>query len=269
MTSNVLTLKNGTNIYNREAFLGLQESCNKLKEIRTEVIKNVVPGATTRELNKLAEELIRKSNSDTLFKGYDNFPYTTCLSNNEQIVHGVPTDDLLKEGDVLTVDIGLKYKGYCADSARTVTVGKDLYNNQELIDTAKKAFYAGLEKALIGNTTGDIGFAIHKTILLPQIIPGNWASGYKYKIFVEFCGHGIGLSLHEPPSFPNYGSRGKGLKLLEGMCFCIEPVVLYSSSKVVKSHIDGIIRFSTEDLKPSAQHENQIYLSDDGPIVLT
>lgn len=263
-------LKNGINLYSKEAFYRLQEAGFILKTIRDEVIKNSVTGATTKELNKLAESLIFKYKCETLFKGYHDFPYTTCLSNNEYIVHGIPSDVPLKDGDVLTIDIGLKYKGYCADSARTVLIGND--NNEdniELIETAKSAYLQGFKNAIPGNTTGDIGYNIHKEIIKPRKSIGNFRKTYKFKIFVQFSGHGIGLKLHEPPSIPNYGSVGKGLKLLKGMCFCIEPVVLFSSSNVCKSNVEGILRFTTHDKKPSAQHENQVYLSSNGPIPLT
>jgi len=268
--SEVTTLKNGINLYNKDAFYKLQEAGNILKGIRDELVENATEGNTTNALNELAESLIIKNNCDTLFKGFGNYPYTTCLSNNEQIVHGIPTDDPLKIGDVLTIDIGLKYKGYCADSARTVIIGDNPPEDDILLlETAKKGFEAGLEKAYPGNTTGDIGFAIHKQVIFPQKIPEDWRSGYKFKIFVQFSGHGIGLELHEPPTIPNFGSLGKGLELLEGMCFCIEPVVLYAESEVCMQEIDGITRFTTHDLKPSAQYENQVYLSSNGPIVLT
>lgn len=268
--SEVATLSNGINIYSEAALEGLKVACTMQAEIRDILVSRAVPGITTLELDMLAEALISKMGAKPLFIGYRNYPYTTCMSCNEQIVHGFPTNRKLEKGDVLSIDLGLKYNGFCADSARTTIIGEPKSEDDTLlIQVAMEAFEAGVKKAYPGNTIGDIGFAIHKTVVKHQKVAGNWSSGFKFKIFSKFTGHGVGLSLHEPPDVPNFGAKGKGKHLYKGMCICIEPVVLYASSQVTQYTEENVDRFKTTDLRSSSHYENQVYISSEGPVILT
>jgi methionyl aminopeptidase len=262
---------NGIRLYDQYAFLKLKEATSILKDVRDEVVYNTKEGITTLELEQLTNILLDKNKCSPLFKGFENYPYTICTSVNEEIVHGFPTDVPLKRGDVVSIDIGLRHSnGFCADSARTVIVGRaNSEDDKTLVKIAKEAFDKAVKVAMVGNTTGDIGHEIQKELIRYLNIENKWTSGNKYKIFIHFCGHGIGIDLHEPPSIPNFGSKGKGIPLLEGMCICIEPVVLYTKATVIKYLTQNIPRFKTSDGSPSSHYENQVYISKDGPTVLT
>lgn len=263
------TLPNGANIYTSIELEYISTAAVILKEVRAKLLEFISPGVSTAEIDSLAEKLIYQAGGEPLFKGFEGYPFSTCLSANEHIVHGLPTSHLLREGDILSLDLGVRYKGYCSDSARTLVVGGGVSPHQSLIDVAETAFSEALKKAVPQSTTGTIGFTIHKEVLRELNIPGKWASGHKFKIFSQFQGHGIGLNLHESPPVPNLGSIGKGDVLLPGMCICIEPVVLYSSSNVIKSYENGILQFTTDNFLPSSHYENQVFITDNGPLVLT
>jgi methionyl aminopeptidase len=258
------------NIYDETCLESLKLSSKVAKGIMKQLCSFAAPGVTTRQLENLASTLIDEVGCEPLFKGYKKFPFCTCMSLNEHIVHGLATDQPLQEGDVLSIDLGLKYKGFCSDHARTLIIGStEASPHAELIKIAEDAFQAGLQQAYPGKTTGDIGYAINKTVMSKLNVEGDWRSGFKFQICPSFQGHGIGHTLHEGPPVPNFGIKGKGVTLRPGMCICIEPVVLYKKSKVVEYLHDGIKQFKTDNGLPSAHYENQVYIGDDGPIVLT
>jgi len=265
----VTTLSNGVNIYSPEAFKKLQESCIVGKTIREELVSAAVEGTTTLELERLAERLLVKYKCSPLFKGQHGYPFVTCLSNNSQIVHGFPDNRKLKNGDVLSVDIGVRHpNGYCADNARTVIVGGIESAHSKLVKLGEDSFTAGLSAAVPGNTEADIASAIFK-VIVSERVDNNFKNPSVYKIFDRFRGHGIGKELHEEPSVPNWGNPGCGQTLLAGMCICIEPVIVYNSSKILDKPLKGVSRYYTHDGLPSTHYENQVFITENGPIVLT
>ena len=231
--SEVTTLPNGINIYSSAALEKLKDASEIAKTIMAELLENAQEGNSTMELELLAQSLIEKNGCAPLFSEHPGYPYCTCMSNNKHIVHGLASKEKLQNGDILSIDLGLRYKGYCSDHARTICIGGDYHNDhKDLINVGKEAFDLAVQHAYPGSTTGTLGFYVTKASMAYHNEPGNWRSGSKFKIFTDFQGHGIGLDLHEKPALPNLGILKKGLKLLEGMCICIEPVIIFSSSSV-------------------------------------
>ena len=261
--------KFGINLYDKSSFDYLKESGNIANTILNQLVLNCVENNSPEDLNKLAEDLVYKFKVKAAFLGYNNYPASVCISYNEKIVHGVPGNYKLKLGDVVSIDFGVVYKGHYSDNARTIIVGGIENEHSDLLEVTKRAFLEGLSKAYIGNTIGDIGFAIHKEILKIRTNNLNIHHGSKYKLYYKFQGHGIGMELHEEPGVPNIGFPGKGIKLEKGMCICIEPVVLYSSSNPINIMNSNTLEVHTDDKKPSSHHENQIYISEDGPIIIS
>jgi methionyl aminopeptidase len=261
-------LGDGTHIYSEECLPYFKESAHILVSVRKELEKSIQIGITTLELNQIAEDLIIKNKAEPLFKNYKDhpkatpFPFTLCTSNNEDLVHGLPNNRLLENGDVLSIDIGVKYNSFCSDSARTYIVGEDINNHRGIIDISVESFNNAFNSicSIKDPTIGDIGYAINKTMILSK----------KYKTFNAFTGHGIGLSLHESPIVPCCGFPQKGVPIKEGMCFCIEPVVIYKDSEVIYYKTDGVSQFKTSNSKPSSHYENQVFISKvEGPVNLT
>ncbi|MFP4024319.1 MAG: type I methionyl aminopeptidase [Thiohalospira sp.] len=207
-----------------------------------EVAKLVKPGVTTLELDKRAEEFIRDNGAVPGFLGYGGFPNTLCTSVNDQVVHGIPSDYVLKEGDIVSVDCGTFMDGYYGDSAYTFPVGEISDEVMQLLRTTKESLFLGIEKAVEGNRVGDIGYAVQMH-----------AENAGYSVVREMVGHGLGKQMHEAPEVPNYGKRGKGVKLNKGLVLCIEPMI-NMGTKYIKQDPDGwTIR--TVDGKPSAHYE--------------
>jgi len=203
-------------------------------------------GAKATDIDKIAEEFIRDNGGEPAFKGYRGFPATLCVSMNEQVVHGIPTDKAFVNGDVVSVDCGVYKDGYYGDSAYTFLLGEISPEVSDLCFHTKQSLYLGIEAAKAGNRVGDIGFAIQ-----------NYAEGiHKYGIVRELVGHGVGKSLHEPPEVPNYGKRGKGPLLADGLVIAIEPMINLGKKDVVQAD-DGWTIF-TKDKKPSAHYEHTI-----------
>ncbi len=227
-----------------------------LAGIMDELQKMVKPGITPKELDRTAEELIFKSGAKPAFKGYDGFPTVLCVSVNQVIVHGLPSDLKLKQGDICSLDLGLKWKGYFADMAITVPVGEVSPEAQRLIRVTKKALKRGIKKVRPGNTIGDIGNTIQR-----------YVESQGFSVVRDLCGHGIGRELHEDPQIPNYGQRHKGEKIKEGMVLCLEPMVTVGDWQIKKSK-DGY-GFETRDGSLSAHFEHTIAVTKDGSRVLT
>ncbi|MCL1938212.1 MAG: type I methionyl aminopeptidase [Candidatus Azobacteroides sp.] len=210
-----------------------------------EIAKNIVPGVSTLHLDKIGEEFIRDQNAIPLFKGYNGFPNALCISVNENVVHGIPNDYRLKEGDIVSVDCGVKLNGYCGDSAYTFEVGEVAPEVKRLLQTTKDALYLGISYAVEGKRIGDIGHAIQK-----------YCESKGYGVVRELVGHGIGKNMHEEPEVPNYGKKSYGSLLKNGMCIAIEPMI-NMGTKNVKFEKDGwTVR--TADRKPSAHFEHTV-----------
>ncbi|MEE4198940.1 MAG: type I methionyl aminopeptidase [Bacteroidales bacterium] len=207
-----------------------------------EVAKLVKPGVTTLELDKRAEEFIRDHGAEPGFLGYGGFPNTLCTSVNDQVVHGIPSAYVLKEGDIVSVDCGTYMDGYYGDTAYTFPVGEISDELLKLLRTTKESLFRGIEMATEGNRVGDIGHAV------------QWhAEKAGYSVVREMVGHGLGKAMHESPEVPNYGRRGRGVKLNKGLVLCIEPMI-NMGTKYIKQDPDGwTIR--TADGKPSAHYE--------------
>jgi methionyl aminopeptidase len=210
-----------------------------------EVAKEIAPGVTTLHLDKIAETFIRDNGAIPLFKGYNGFPNALCISINENVVHGIPGSYQLKEGDVVSVDCGVKINGYCGDSAYTFEVEEVSPEVKKLLQVTKEALYIGINNAVDGKRIGDIGNAIQ-----------TYCENNGYSVVRELVGHGIGKEMHEAPEVPNYGKKGYGVLLRNGMCIAIEPMI-NMGKKNVKFEKDGwTVR--TADRKPSAHFEHTV-----------
>ena len=217
---------------------------------------NVKPGVTTKMLDKLAEDYIKKHNALPSFKGYSGYPASICASVNEEVVHGIPGKRRLNEGDIIGIDIGVCYAGYHADAARTYGVGKISDEAQHLIDVTKESFFKGIEFAKEGARLGDISSAIQ-----------TFVEENGYSVVRELVGHGIGSSLHEQPDVPNYGTANKGLRLQAGMTLAIEPMVNLGTHRI--TILDDDWTCVTLDGKLSAHYENTVVIGKDGCEIIT
>ena len=192
----------------------LRENAILVSKTLAEVGKVVAPGVTTARLNEVAETFIRDNGAIPSFLGFEGFPAAICTSVNDVVVHGFPSDYVLKEGDIVTADIGTLYKGYNGDSAYTFPVGEVDAETRKLMDVTKASLYKGIEAAVAGNRTGDIGHAVQ-----------SYVEPFGFSVVRELEGHGIGRKMHENPGVPNYGKPGRGAKLTDGMTICIEPMI--------------------------------------------
>jgi len=227
-----------------------------LAGIMKELEKNVKPGITTEDLNRLAENLILKSGGKCSFKGYEDYPACLCTSINEEIVHSVPSARQLKDGDIISLDLGIFYQGFHTDMAITVPVGKILPETQRLIRVTKKALKRGIKKTRPGNTIGDIGNTIQR-----------YVEGQGFNVVRELCGHGIGKEIHEDPKILDYGKRHSGLEIKEGMVLCLEPMVTVGDWKLKKS-ADGF-GYQTQDGSLSCHFEHTMVVTKNGAKILT
>ena len=227
-----------------------------LAKILDELKKEVRPGIKTKDLEIKARKLMREYKVEPVFLGYEGYPAAICTSVNDVIVHGVPSEYQLKEGDILSLDLGIRYKGYCADMAVTLPVGKTSEEAQRLIRVTKKALKRAIKKARPGNTVGDIGNTIQR-----------YVEKRGFYVIKELCGHGIGRELHEEPQILNYGKRHTGAKLVPGMVFCIEPMVSMGIEKIKKAS-DGF-GYATADGSLSAHFEHMIAITKNERRVLT
>jgi len=243
-------------IKSKEEIKTMAEGGKILAEVLGEVAKMAKPGITTLELDRAAEALILKKGAKPAFKGYEGFPYSLCASVNDIVVHGFPTNYILKEGDVVGLDLGVLHKGYNTDMAVTVGIGEISFEAKRLLDVTKKSLRLGIKKVRDGVTTGDVGNTIQRYI-----------EDQGFGVVRELCGHGIGKQVHEDPQIPNYGQRHKGTELKEGMVICIEPMVTIGDFKLKKAK-DGY-GFATVDGSLTAHFEHTIVVTKDGAKVLT
>ncbi len=235
----------------------MRENGKILAQIMEELKNKVEPGITTKDLDRLAESLVLKYGGTPSFKGYEGFPATLCTSINEQIVHGVPTDMVLKQGDVLSLDSGFFKNGFHSDMAITVSVGEIDYEIKRLIKATKKALKRGIKKSKVGNTFGDVSNTI-----------GRFIEDSGFVVIKDLCGHGIGRNLHEDPQILNHGKRHKGEKIAVGMVFCLEPMLAIAGDGEIKKSKDGF-SFETENNVLSVHFEHTIAITEKGPEVLT
>ena len=218
--------------------------------------KEVKPGVTTLKLDKLAEEYIRDHGAIPGFLGLYDFPNTLCMSPNEQVVHGIPNDKPVEEGDIISIDCGALKNGFYGDHAYTFAVGEIAPETQKLLDVTKASLYVGIKEFKLGNRVGDVGYAIQ-----------NFCESHGYGVVRELVGHGLGTTMHEDPEMPNYGRRGRGKKFLEGQVVAIEPMINLGTHKI-RQHKDGWT-ITTLDQKPSAHFEHDVAIVDGKPELLS
>ena len=223
----------------------IKVSAQVLGKAHAEVAQWVKPGVTTKKLDTIAEDYIRSYGGIPSFKGFNNFPASLCISVNEVVVHGFPSNYELKDGDIISVDCGVKLNGFHSDSAYTYPVGEVSKEVMDLLTATKKSLYKGIEQAVDGLRIGDIGFAVQ-----------HYCEERGYTVVRELVGHGVGKELHESPEVPNYGKRGKGLRLKEGMVLAIEPMINLGTKSVMQEKDGWTIR--TSDRKYSAHFEHTI-----------
>lgn len=217
----------------------------------------VEPGVSTWEIDQAVRHYIEKMGAVPSFLDYNGFPASACISLNEVVIHGIPSKhEILKQGDIVDIDVGAYYKGFHGDNAWTYPCGRINDEAQRLLDTTKESLFKGIEQAKPGNRIGDVGHAVQE-----------YAEARGYSVVREFVGHGVGAKLHEDPSVPNYGTPGRGVRLLKGMTIAIEPMINQGTEKV---HIleDGWTTV-TRDGKLSAHFEHTVAITENGPVILT
>jgi len=235
----------------------IRQSCLLVGDTIAEVAKLIKPGATTLQLDTASEKFIRDNGAVPSFKNYRGFPYASCISVNDAVVHGFPTNNILKEGDVISVDIGVFKNGYHGDSAYTFAIGNVNDDVKQLMRVTKESLYKGIEKAIAGNRVGDIAFAVQE----------HTERKHGYGVVRELVGHGLGKDLHEDPQVPNYGKRGSGTKLKEGVVIAIEPMINMGKKDVVNDTDGWTVR--TKDGKPSAHYEHTVCVKKDKADILS
>jgi methionyl aminopeptidase len=239
-----------------EELVKLRAANQLVASILAELRRMAVPGATTAEMDAEAERLVRAAGAEPAFKGYRGFPGTICASVNQEVVHGFPSDRPLVEGDILSVDMGVKLAGYYGDSAVTVGVGRIAPAAQKLLDVTEASLYAGIDAIRVGGRVSDIGHAIQQHV-----------EAHGYSVVREFVGHGIGTKLHEEPQVPNYGPPGRGPRLAEGMVLAIEPMVNQGRA-AVRVLADGWTAVTVDGML-SAHFEHTVAVGPEGAEVLT
>ncbi len=235
----------------------MREAGQILAKVHKELKEIIKPGISTLDIDRVCEKLIRKYNCIPSFKGYQGFPASACVSVNEEVVHGIPSSDrILKEGDIVSIDTGVIWKGWQSDAARTYAVGKISGEHQDLIDRTRESFFAGIKAAVAGNHVGDIGKAVEEYI-----------NQFGYGIVEALVGHGIGQAMHEEPEVPNFVSPRRGIRLRKNMTIAVEPMINLGTYLVTEQ--DNGWTFVTVDGKYSAHYENTILIREGEPEVLS
>ena len=243
-------------IRNKKEIDVMKRASGVVKDTLCMLEENIEPGVTTLELDKLAEEFIRSNNAIPGFKGLYGFPATLCISIDDEVVHGIPKNRELNEGEIVGIDVGSIVDGYYGDHARTFKVRNISDEKNQLMKVTYECLMKGIEQAKPGNFIGDIGHAIQKH-----------AESFGYSVVKDLVGHGIGTKLHEEPQIPNYGSAGTGAEIKSGMCFAIEPMINLGSADVITMSDNWTI--CTADGMPSAHFEHTITITDNGSEILT
>jgi methionyl aminopeptidase len=243
-------------IRSKEEIKKISISCQIVADTLIYLEDYIKPGQSVIELDYLAEDFIKSKGARPAFKGYMGFPSTLCISIDDAVVHGIPSNEVLKKGQIIGIDCGAELSGYYGDHARSFAVNEISAEKKKLLEVTEESLRRGIKMAKPGNYIGDIGYAIQ-----------TYAEGNGFSIVRELVGHGIGTSLHEEPQIPNYGSSKQGLKLKPGMCIAIEPMVNYGKKEIYTSK-DGWTIF-TKDGKPSAHFEHTIAITKEGPVILS
>ncbi|MBN1387746.1 MAG: type I methionyl aminopeptidase [Bacteroidales bacterium] len=244
------------NIKTEEQIELLRSSNQLVSKTLAEMAKIIRPGITTLELDRVAEEFIRDHKAVPGFKGYNNFPNTLCTSVNDEVVHGIPSNYILQDGDIISIDCGVLLEGYYGDSAFTFPVGEVDDEKRRLMKYTRESLEEGVKQAIAGNRVGDISWAVQ-----------NKAESGGYSVVRELVGHGLGRNLHESPEIPNYGKRGRGPKLRKGLVICIEPMINMGGRSVRQMKDGWTVR--TADGKPSAHFEYAVAVGRNKADVLT
>ncbi|MDO8282222.1 MAG: type I methionyl aminopeptidase [Thermodesulfovibrionia bacterium] len=231
-------------------------ACRIVAEVLMKIRESIVPGMTTKELDQIAESYILSQKATPAFKGYKGYPATLCTSLNDQVVHGIPGPAVLKEGDIISIDVGVYQGGFYGDAAITLPVGQISEEAGKLLSATEEALYKGIEKALVGNRLSDISYAVQKH-----------AEADGFSVVKQFVGHGIGRELHEDPQIPNFGKPGVGPILRDGMTLAIEPMINAGTWKVDVMN-DGWTAV-TRDHRLSAHFEHTVAVTKNGPLILT
>lgn len=235
----------------------MRESCKLLEDVFYQMEQAIRPGISTKDIDRLGEKLIRKHGCEPNFLNYNGYPASICVSVNDEVVHGIPTDDfILQEGDIVSLDAGLIYKGYHSDMARTFGVGQISEEAAKLIQVTRQSFFEGIKMAKAGNHLYDISNAID-----------DYVTPFGYGIVRDLVGHGIGTKLHEDPQIPNFAQKRKGIRLQTGMTLAIEPMINMGRSDV--EWLDDDWTVVTEDGSLSAHYENTVLITDGEPEILT
>lgn len=235
----------------------MREAGRILASVHQELGKNIRPGMSTMDIDQLGEEMIRSYGCIPSFKNYCGYPASICVSVNDEVVHGIPSEKrLIQEGDIVSLDAGVIYKGYHSDAARTVAVGEISEEAKLLIERTRQSFFEGMKKAVAGNHLHDISAAI-----------GDYAESFGYGVVRDLCGHGIGNHLHEDPEIPNFKQWRRGIKLRPGMTLAVEPMINLGTPDV--AWMDDEWTVVTEDGAPSAHYENTILITEGKPEILS
>jgi methionyl aminopeptidase len=244
------------NLYTEKEIDIIKQGGIILAKIIKKVAKHAKPGITTKELDKAAQDLIFSYGANPAFKGFNNYPAVLCASINEEIVHAVPSNRKLKSGDLLTLDLGIRFKGYCTDMAVTLPIGKIDKKLKKLITATKKSLEIAIKQCKPGRHLGDIGWAIQ-----------NYVEKKGFNVIRDLVGHGVGKGVHEDPQILNYGKKGTGLELIEGMVLAIEPMIVIGDWEIEKTE-DGF-GFRSKDRSISAHFEHTIAITKKGAKILT
>jgi methionyl aminopeptidase len=244
------------NLYTEKEIEIMAEGGKILAKVIHETAKHAKIGTTTKELDKVAEDLIFQYGAEPAFKGFNGYPSALCASVNEEIVHAIPSSRILKDGDLLTLDLGIKYKNYCTDSAITIGIGEIDKKLQKLMSVTEKSLELGIKQCKPGNRLGDIGFAIQ-----------NYVEKNGFNVVRDLVGHGIGKKVHEEPEVLNYGEKATGIVLKPGMVIAIEPMNVVGDWKIEKAK-DGFA-FLSKDRSISAHFEHTVAITKKGCKVLT
>ena len=234
----------------------MKKSSAIVAEVLAEIQYMVKPGVRTIELDRHAEKLARKKGSQPAFKGYRGYPFSLCTSVNCEVVHGMPSERTLKEGDILSLDFGVRYQGYHGDAAVTVPVGRVSAAAEKLMKVTEESLYLAIENVRPGKRLGDVSAEVQ-----------NHVEAAGFSVVRDYVGHGIGKDLHEDPQIPNFGVRGRGIELKPGMVFAIEPMVNEGTFEVRVLENDWTV--VTRDGKLSAHFEHTVAVTDDGPVILS
>lgn len=235
----------------------MRQSCLLVGQAHAEIAKLLKPGVTTSKLDMVAEEFIRQNGATPSFKNYRGYPFATCISVNDAVVHGFPNNKELKDGDLISIDIGVFKNGYHGDSAYTYGIGNIVNEVKQLMRVTKESLYKGIEKAVAGNRVGDIAYAIQE----------HTERKHGYGVVRELVGHGLGKELHEDPQVPNYGKRGTGPKMKENLVLAIEPMINLGSKEVYTEEDGWTVR--TRDGKPSVHFEHDVCVKRNTALILS